>query len=56
MGTYAEAAAPARDVSRRRRSIRSRISRDGLSTLVFLLPFLLIFGVFSWFPIARAFV
>ena len=56
MGTYAEAAAPARDVSRRRRSIWSRISRDGLSTLVFLLPFLLIFGVFSWFPIARAFV
>jgi multiple sugar transport system permease protein len=43
-------------VSRRRRSIRSRISRDGLSTLVFLLPFLLVFGVFSWFPILRAFV
>jgi len=56
MGTYAEAAAPARDVSRRRRSVRSRISRDGLSTLVFLLPFLLVFGVFSWFPILRAFV
>ena len=56
MGTYVEAAAPARDVSRRRRSVRSRISRDGLSTFVFLLPFLLVFGVFSWFPIARAFV
>jgi multiple sugar transport system permease protein len=56
MGTYAEAAAPARDVSRRRRSVRWRISRDGLSTLVFLLPFLLVFGVFSWFPILRAFV
>ena len=56
MGTYAEAASPARDVSRRRRSVRWRISRDGLSTFVFLLPFLLIFGVFSWFPIARAFV
>jgi multiple sugar transport system permease protein len=33
-----------------------KVSRDGLSTLVFLLPFLLVFGVFSWFPIARAFV
>ncbi len=28
----------------------------GLSTLVFLLPMLVIFGVFSWFPIARAVV
>src|SRR6187455_1780611 len=56
MGTYAEAAAPARDVSRRRRSVRWRISGDGLSTLVFLLPFLFVFGLFSWFPILRAFV
>src|SRR5204863_405859 len=31
-------------------------SRDGLSTLVFLLPLLAIFGLFSWFPIVRAFV
>src|SRR6267142_2522492 len=54
MGTYAEAAAPARDVSRRRRSVRLRISRDGLSTLVFLLPFLLVFGVFSSIPIILA--
>jgi multiple sugar transport system permease protein len=43
-------------VSRRRRFARVKVSRDGLSTLVFLLPFLLVFGVFSWFPIARAFV
>lgn len=56
MGTFVDAAAPARHVSRRRRSVRSRISRDGLSTLIFLLPFLLVFGVFSWFPILRAFV
>jgi multiple sugar transport system permease protein len=28
----------------------------GLSTLVFLLPLLVIFGVFSWFPIVRAVV
>jgi multiple sugar transport system permease protein len=32
------------------------VSRDGLSTLVFLLPFLIVFGVFAWFPILRAFV
>ena len=30
--------------------------RDGLGTLVFLLPFLVIFGVFSWLPIVRAVV
>jgi multiple sugar transport system permease protein len=36
--------------------IRARLSRDGLSTLVFVLPLLLIFGLFSWFPIIRAFV
>jgi multiple sugar transport system permease protein len=33
-----------------------RVSRDGLSTVVFLLPVLVIFGVFSWFPIVRAIV
>jgi multiple sugar transport system permease protein len=33
-----------------------RVSRDGLSTVAFLLPLLLIFGVFSWFPIVRAIV
>jgi multiple sugar transport system permease protein len=55
MGTYAEAAVPASDV-RKRRAVRFRITRDGLSTLAFLLPFLLIFAVFSWFPILRAFV
>ena len=33
-----------------------RVSRDCLSTMVFLLPLLLIFGVFSWFPIIRSFV
>jgi multiple sugar transport system permease protein len=37
-------------------AVRFRINRTGLSTLVFLLPFLAIFGVFSWFPILRAFV
>lgn len=37
-----------------RRQRRARINRDGLSTLVFLLPLLLIFGLFSWFPIVRS--
>ena len=55
MGTYAEVAVPVSDV-RKRRAVRLRITRDGLSTLAFLLPFLLIFSVFSWFPILRAFV
>jgi multiple sugar transport system permease protein len=52
MGSYAVVAARAD----RRRGVRSWITRDGLSTLLFLLPFLLVFGVFSWFPIVRSFV
>jgi multiple sugar transport system permease protein len=52
MGSYAVVAA----MAGRRRGVRSWITRDGLSTLLFLLPFLLVFGVFSWFPIVRAFV
>ncbi len=36
--------------------MRIPVSRDGLSAIVFLLPLLVIFGVFSWFPIIRAFV
>jgi multiple sugar transport system permease protein len=56
LGTYAD-----RDVIhgvavRRWPRVRARFSRDGLSTLVFLLPLLVIFGLFSWFPIIRAFV
>src|ERR1700681_2981442 len=39
-----------------RRQRRIRVNRDGLSTLVFLLPLLLIFGLFSWFPIVRSVV
>jgi multiple sugar transport system permease protein len=33
---------------------RMRIRRSSLSTFVFLLPLLVIFGVFSWLPIVRA--
>ncbi|HXI79508.1 MAG TPA: sugar ABC transporter permease [Verrucomicrobiae bacterium] len=36
--------------------VRARFSRDGLSTFLFLVPLLAIFGLFSWFPIIRAFV
>jgi multiple sugar transport system permease protein len=42
--------------SRRWPRVRARFRRDGLSTLVFLLPLLVVFGAFSWFPIIRAFV
>ncbi|WP_202869127.1 carbohydrate ABC transporter permease [Kribbella antibiotica] len=34
--------------------MNSRIRGGGLSTLVFLLPLLLVFGIFSWIPIGRA--
>jgi multiple sugar transport system permease protein len=36
--------------------VRSRRRTGGLSTLVFLLPLLIVFGVFSWIPIGRAVV
>lgn len=38
----------------RRRNLRSWVRRGGLTTLLFALPLLLIFGVFSWLPIGRA--
>jgi multiple sugar transport system permease protein len=50
--------APAR-ISKQRRargSVRSWIRRGGLTTLLFLAPLLVIFGVFSWGPIAESFV
>jgi multiple sugar transport system permease protein len=40
----------------RRRGVRVRISRDGLTTFLFLLPMLAVFGLFAWFPIVRAVV
>jgi multiple sugar transport system permease protein len=39
-----------------RRRGRPLVSRDGLSTLLFLVPLIVIFGVFSWLPIVRAVV
>ena len=55
MGSITEVA-PARELTVRHRIARFRVTRDGLSTLAFLLPFLVIFGLFAWFPIVRAFV
>jgi len=55
MGSITDAA-PATGTSVRQRAARLRVSRDGLSTFVFLVPFLLVFGLFAWFPIVRAFV
>lgn len=39
---------------RPRRGVQSWVDRGGLSTLVFALPMLLIFGVFSWLPIVNS--
>jgi multiple sugar transport system permease protein len=54
MSTVTEAAAPAS--VRRRPRVRGLVSRDGLATVAFLLPFLVVFGLFAWYPIVRAFV
>ncbi|MDP9270537.1 MAG: sugar ABC transporter permease [Chloroflexota bacterium] len=40
----------------RRLALLNWVTRDRLSTLLFLLPLLVVFGVFSWFPIIRALV
>ncbi|MEA2518075.1 MAG: multiple sugar transport system permease protein [Chloroflexota bacterium] len=40
----------------RRRGLRRHLTRDGLSTVAFLVPLLLVFGLFAWFPIVRALV
>jgi multiple sugar transport system permease protein len=46
-----QAPSPAR--RRPRRTPLTWVRRGGLSTLLFLLPMLLIFGAFSWYPIVR---
>ncbi len=56
MSSYAERDVMQKASSRRWARVRARFNRDGLSTLAFLLPLLVIFGLFSWFPIIRAFV
>jgi multiple sugar transport system permease protein len=49
-------AIPIAKVARRPALSRLRLSRDGLSTVAFVLPVLAIFGLFSWFPIVRSIV
>jgi multiple sugar transport system permease protein len=46
-------AEPARARRRPRRTPVTWVQRGGLTKLIFLLPMLLIFGAFSWYPIAR---
>ncbi|WIB00293.1 MULTISPECIES: carbohydrate ABC transporter permease [unclassified Curtobacterium] len=49
------ASRPDRDGPRdRRRTPATWLRRGGLSTLVFALPLILVFGLFSWWPIVRA--
>ncbi len=56
MRSYADRDVMAGVGSKRLPRVHARFSRDGLGTLVFVLPLLVIFGAFSWFPIIRAFV
>jgi multiple sugar transport system permease protein len=56
MSSYADRDVIREATSRRRPRVRARFGRDSLGTLAFLLPLLVIFGAFSWFPIIRALV
>ncbi len=51
--TKVEVAAPATPRYRARRTPLTWVRRGGLSTFVFMLPLLVIFGAFSWYPIVR---
>jgi multiple sugar transport system permease protein len=55
MGSLTEVAA-ATDTTSRRRVSRLRLTRESLGALAFLLPFLIVFGLFAWFPMLRALV
>src|SRR4051794_4994828 len=55
MGTIGDAA-PATLARSRTRAVRLRVTREGLATVAFLLPFLVVFGLFAWFPIVRGVV
>src|SRR3954453_11730201 len=46
-------ARPPRPATRRRRTPLTWAQGGGLSALLFLLPTLLVFGAFSWYPIVR---
>ena len=49
-------AVPVTERVERRRGSRVRLSRDGLTTFLFLAPMLAVFALFAWFPILRALV
>ena len=52
-----DATPPPRPTRRpRRRVARLRVTREGLGTLASCCPFLVVFGLFAWFPILRGFV
>ena len=52
-GKAAAAREPSRAWTRPRRTPLTWLRGGGLTTLLFLLPMLLIFGAFSWYPIVR---
>jgi len=57
MGVLSEAVpATTSTADQRRARSRFRLTRDGLGTFAFLLPLLVVFGLFAWFPIIRALV
>ena len=56
MSSYADGEVIHKAASRRWPRVRALVSRDGLGSIAFLVPLLVIFGVFSWFPIVRALV
>jgi multiple sugar transport system permease protein len=53
-GNHRPGAGGARGRRPRRRDPRTWVQRGGLSSVVFALPLLVIFGVFSWWPIVRS--
>ena len=57
MGSLTDIAAATGSKPRRRVArMRLRVTRDSLGGLAFLLPFLIVFGLFAWFPMLRAIV
>src|SRR5437870_8392833 len=56
MSSYADGEVIHKAANRRWPRVRALVSRDGLGSFAFLVPLLVIFGVFSWFPIVRALV
>src|SRR6476469_957292 len=51
-----EGAALAAPRYRARRTPMTWVRNGGLTTFLFLLPLLIVFGLFSWYPIVRSFV